>query len=706
MAPQAIVHIVRGGGARSVARICSQWKYLTRFGKETPHGKVKFRLCQRYGNAVVPYEALADWAQRWAGMHGNYVDGECVSDGEEAMTSHIVVSFPRFRDMAPPGYDIENDPDNRREAYKDAADRAGMTWAAEVLEPELTRALPKDAARQYLDYVYGAFFHVDQEHPHIHVTLNRRSLTRDVATGEHPLSWITPRVLDNWRVALVNAAHQEGIDLEATSRASRGLSGRSTTIAQTYMRARERDMRNDLAPADPEAQVPEWETEVFGPLTRDETYARAREDVIVREHGSLSEIPDYFFPDDPDDSGSGSDGFFDESAPDSRMREREIARMRERIRAGKQAATSGGGSGASRALEGRQSGDRGSMTTQTAWDVQTRQATAIAQQIQAAVPGQGGPGPATMEARARLQEQLMTGSQSSTSGGGSGSGGLSEPDRQLPPETARPAGPAAPQPQPDGGSVGAGTVATGITSETHRGDSADTQVGDTQNPEQPSIDAQTAKEAGAMRRQQRKREAEAFDDEGNGRKRRRGRGNKIDEERSNAAEAARSAGRAARRAAEVDPAIVAARSIIETRAQRSRRENAEREEARRAARARRRGDDIIGRVVKTRGEKAREALANQQSAAAGAARPPEQQQLALAFPAQPLAGASQIDAGRWQGPETRLQVRQRAALDAANQAPAPTNKSTNPGGGGDTRGAENGATKRTNPRKRDHDSTR
>ncbi len=175
MASQAIVHVVRGGGARTVSRICSQFKYLAR------KGQVKLRFGERYGGGVVPFEELRIWAERWAAMAG-------VRDPNQDMTTHIVASFP-------PGTD------------HGAAERAGIAWAAEMFDD--------GAAGGERSYILG--FHVDKGHPHVHVILNRRALS----PGHEwlKLSNRNERInYDFMRQRFADHAQSQGIDLLADAR--------------------------------------------------------------------------------------------------------------------------------------------------------------------------------------------------------------------------------------------------------------------------------------------------------------------------------------------------------------------------------------------------------------------------------------------------------------------------------------------------------
>ncbi|MGO6748072.1 relaxase/mobilization nuclease domain-containing protein [Rhizobium ruizarguesonis] len=196
MVSQAIVHVVRGGGAHTIGRICSQWNYLTR------KGRLQLQFSERHGGGFMPQGEFPEWARRWADEAGNYVDGRLVGDPQQDMTTHIVVSFP-------PGTD------------HDAARRAGRRWSEDMFG--------SDGQAGEFDYVTA--FHIDQEHPHMHVIVNRRSLSAGhewlkIARRNERINY------DLMRARLVLAARLEGIHLRADARVPRGNSNWSATREQ------------------------------------------------------------------------------------------------------------------------------------------------------------------------------------------------------------------------------------------------------------------------------------------------------------------------------------------------------------------------------------------------------------------------------------------------------------------------------------------
>lgn len=216
MVDQAIVHVVRGGGARTVKRICSQMEYLTR------RGDLQLQFSERHGAGYVPYDETPEWARRWAEQAGNFIDGENVGVGEQEMTTHIVVSFP-------PGTD------------EDGALRAGRHWAEAMFGASHIADEDRGNSDEF-DYLTA--FHTDRDHPHVHVMVNRRSLRQNLQTNKHEWLKIAQRNTrinyDVMRAQLVLSARLQGIRLEATRRQDRGIPTRSLTTEQFRMNARRR----------------------------------------------------------------------------------------------------------------------------------------------------------------------------------------------------------------------------------------------------------------------------------------------------------------------------------------------------------------------------------------------------------------------------------------------------------------------------------
>lgn len=225
MATQAIVHVVRRGGARSIKRICSQMEYLTR--KRNPAERQRAQLpelqlqfSERHGAGFIPYDELPDWARRWGEQAGNYINGQQVGDAEQDMTSHIIFSLPAGTD-------------------KPAAYRAMRKAAEDVFGATIIREGDRGNPHEF-DYLTA--FHTDKPHPHLHVLVNRKSLQRDPDTNKHEWLKIARRnTRINYAVMrekFAYRAQQEGIDVEATSRLERGIETPSLSNEQFRINAR------------------------------------------------------------------------------------------------------------------------------------------------------------------------------------------------------------------------------------------------------------------------------------------------------------------------------------------------------------------------------------------------------------------------------------------------------------------------------------
>lgn len=225
MVTQAIVHVVRRGGARSIKRICSQMEYLTR--KRNPAERQRAQLpelqlqfSERHGAGFIPYDELPDWARRWGEQAGNYIRGKQVGDAEQDMTSHIIFSLPAGTD-------------------KLAAHRAMRKAAEDVFGATITREGDRGNPHEF-DYLTA--FHTDKPHPHLHVLVNRKSLQRDPDTKKHEWLKIARRnTRINYAVMRERFAYwaqQEGIDVEATSRLERGIETPTTSNEQFRINAR------------------------------------------------------------------------------------------------------------------------------------------------------------------------------------------------------------------------------------------------------------------------------------------------------------------------------------------------------------------------------------------------------------------------------------------------------------------------------------
>ncbi|MBY5775226.1 relaxase/mobilization nuclease domain-containing protein [Rhizobium leguminosarum] len=201
-ARQAIVHIPRKGGCKSIKRICKQLRYLDQ------HEEVAIQLSERHGGGLMSRREYEDWATRWAEQTGHYLNGESLYDGEQDLTTHIIASFP-------PGTDAE------------AAYAAGRDFAEDAF----------GSGENGGEWDYVTAFHTNRPHPHVHIIVNRRSLA---ARAE----WLSishrNRFLnyDTFREKFAKASLKQGIELDATSREQRGLQGRGPSTTEYRRRAR------------------------------------------------------------------------------------------------------------------------------------------------------------------------------------------------------------------------------------------------------------------------------------------------------------------------------------------------------------------------------------------------------------------------------------------------------------------------------------
>ena len=185
-APQAMVKIVRKGGAGSSGDLISQLSYLSREGDLTldehgPDGDFFVRGKDEIKGLAHAWGASWDTAARY--------DGRSARAG--AQTYHVVVSFP-----------ARIEAETARDAADQFADRFlnsgefGDTWR------------------------HIRAWHTDTDHPHMHLVVDRRGSSGRMMQI-HPAKNINPQRL---RSLQVETASEFGILLNDTPRASRGLS--------------------------------------------------------------------------------------------------------------------------------------------------------------------------------------------------------------------------------------------------------------------------------------------------------------------------------------------------------------------------------------------------------------------------------------------------------------------------------------------------
>ena len=185
--PQAVVKMVRKGGASDVRGLKAQMAYLSRDGAQPLQRSEAFMGAEIDADQMASIEAA--WKMPPEGS------------GRADRTSHFIVSFPQESDLS-------------------SAERAGRAWAEEMFGSGLYGGDSFD---------YYTAFHTDRAHPHMHVVVHRRGLDR----GEWlKVSQRGDMNYDRMREVLVDVADREGIELEATSRLVRGLHDRPVPDAE------------------------------------------------------------------------------------------------------------------------------------------------------------------------------------------------------------------------------------------------------------------------------------------------------------------------------------------------------------------------------------------------------------------------------------------------------------------------------------------
>jgi type IV secretion system T-DNA border endonuclease VirD2 len=212
---QAFIRIVPRGGAKSATQIYNQLMYLSRRGAEP------LRRCARHLSIALTKSALKAAAQSWVSEAGVYQSPQDAACAVQALTTHIVISFP-------PGTDVSS------------AFTAGRAWAEEMF----------GSGRHGGTFDYLTACHNDRPHPHVHLLLNRRALEGHwlKISRRHPdLNY------ERLRSSMVAIARLHGIALEASSRVTRGIDAPAVTYAEYRRRARRSAARDDASRATPQA---------------------------------------------------------------------------------------------------------------------------------------------------------------------------------------------------------------------------------------------------------------------------------------------------------------------------------------------------------------------------------------------------------------------------------------------------------------------
>ncbi len=224
-APQAVIKIIRNGGTRSPGQIRNQWRYISK------GNSVQLELPDDAQGVILVPEQWTPASKDWAVSTGKYTLGQA-DPANNDMTTHIVVSFP-------PGTDPRSAKSASR-AWAEKMFRGPLIDANEMDDDPTPTSPPYDVPQRYN---YVAAFHTDRDHPHMHIVVNRRG----DEGGWQKISKRHPVMnYDTMREKLVEAAAGEGIQLEATTRAERGIDGPNMTDAE--YRRQERERRIEINP--------------------------------------------------------------------------------------------------------------------------------------------------------------------------------------------------------------------------------------------------------------------------------------------------------------------------------------------------------------------------------------------------------------------------------------------------------------------------
>ena len=176
----AVIKKINRGGTHTAKDLRAQFDYL--FSKsEAIFGNAVAHDPNARGLAAEERREIAEaWGDDWRGAPKN------------GHTSHLLLSFPSH---VAPG----------------KARLIAEAWAFEMFQ---------SGAHQAEEWAYVAALHTDRAHPHVHVVVNNRGLIDGqwfYMAREHAFN------LDMMKTRMVEIAAEEGVFLDATSRAERGI---------------------------------------------------------------------------------------------------------------------------------------------------------------------------------------------------------------------------------------------------------------------------------------------------------------------------------------------------------------------------------------------------------------------------------------------------------------------------------------------------
>ncbi|MCB1380220.1 MAG: relaxase/mobilization nuclease domain-containing protein [Alphaproteobacteria bacterium] len=176
----AVLKKIGRGGTSSAKELKAQMDYLfsksaALFGNAVAHDP------NARGLTADERREIADiWPQDWRGSPKN------------GHTTHLLLSFPSH-------------------VRPDKAKLIAEAWAFEMFQ---------SGEHQAEEWAYVAALHTDRAHPHAHIVVNNRGLVNDAwfyMAREHVFN------LDTMKACMVAIAAEEGVFLDATSRAERGI---------------------------------------------------------------------------------------------------------------------------------------------------------------------------------------------------------------------------------------------------------------------------------------------------------------------------------------------------------------------------------------------------------------------------------------------------------------------------------------------------
>lgn len=208
---EALIKRIPKGGTRSVKGLARQLGYLSR--QDDPEKEtVTLGLAQRHEAGFNSHDAtdlnddVWDFARHVYERSGRLKPDAPNAELDYDLTMHFVISFPLGTDLG-------------------AAERAGRDWAEYVFGHGYRN---DQGFVERFDYVTAFHQHeTDQNHPHMHVVVDRSLLGGDHLLRLHKghPHWS----YEAMRLQAVEAAANHGIELVATTRAERGLTERAMT---------------------------------------------------------------------------------------------------------------------------------------------------------------------------------------------------------------------------------------------------------------------------------------------------------------------------------------------------------------------------------------------------------------------------------------------------------------------------------------------